>query len=89
MVRVTNTQNEPRSYSLVLDTQQPGVSVRGVDQSFEIASNGDVVRPVVVLVAKEAFEGPFSMSVKVLEDDGSVIMGRPLEFIVPSLSLLK
>ncbi|MBD5782400.1 cytochrome c oxidase accessory protein CcoG [Pelagicoccus sp. NFK12] len=89
MVRVTNTRNEVGNYRLALDSEQAGVQVRGVDQSFEIESNGDLVRPVVVLVDKADFKGPFSMTVRVLDDEGETLMKRPLEFIGPSLSLLK
>ncbi len=89
MVRVTNTQNEAGTYSLALDSEQKEISVRGIDQAFEIASNGDLVRPVVVLVEKKDFKGPFEMTVRVLDANGETLMERPLEFIGPSLSLLK
>lgn len=88
MVRVTNTKNDKGVYSLQLDTAQPGIEVRGVDEAFEIAGNGDFVRPVIVLASKETFTGAFSMVVKILDEEGETIGERPLEFIGPSPRLL-
>ncbi|MBK1879284.1 cytochrome c oxidase accessory protein CcoG [Pelagicoccus mobilis] len=88
MVRVTNTSNESGTYSLRLNYEQEGVSVRGVDEAFEIVGNGDLVRPVVVLASKESYAGGFSMVVEVLDEEGKALMERPLEFIGPSPRLL-
>lgn len=89
MVRVTNTSNDLETYSLRVTHDVAGVSVRGVDEAFEIAGNGDLVRPVIVLANKENYTGGFSMTVEVLDEEGEPLMKRPLEFIGPSPRLLK
>ncbi|MBC2604602.1 cytochrome c oxidase accessory protein CcoG [Pelagicoccus albus] len=88
MVRVTNTRNDPTSYSLALESSQDGIVARGVNENFEIAGNGDFVRPVIVLVDKKEFTGAFKMEVSVLDAEGEILMSRPLEFIGPSPKLL-
>lgn len=89
MVRVTNTRNEPASYSLGVDTEQTGLSIRGVGDAFEVEANGEVIRPVVILANKESYTGGFSMTVKVIDEAGEAMQERPLEFIGPSPNLLK
>jgi len=89
MVRVTNTSNEGRGYSLRVVHENLGVSVRGVDELFEIDGNEDLVRPVIVLAEKDRYAGGFSMIVEVLDEAGVVQMKRPLEFIGPSPHLLR
>lgn len=88
MVRVTNTSNESGRYSLRLLHERVGVSVRGVDEEFEIEGNGDLVRAVVVLADKVNYAGGFSMTVEVLDEAGEALMERSLEFIGPSPRLL-
>lgn len=88
MVRVTNTSNDSAVYSLRVVHEQGGVSVRGVDDPFEIVGNGELVRAVIVLADKSTYTGGFSMAVEVLDNEGETLMERPLEFIGPSPRLL-
>lgn len=88
LVRVTNTQNGSGIYSLEVDMPQENAHLKGVDEQFEIAGNGDLIRPVIVTVDKQSYSGPFPMTVKILDEEGSVLSERSLEFIGPSVRLL-
>lgn len=89
MVRVTNKRNEAGFYRLQVEKQLPEAQVLGIDDPFLIEGNGDLVKPVVIVVPKEDYTGPFSLKVKVVDDEGDSLMERPLEFIGPTASSIR
>ncbi|MDQ8203615.1 cytochrome c oxidase accessory protein CcoG [Pelagicoccus sp. SDUM812003] len=87
MVRVTNKSNEGSFYRLELDKQLPEARVMGVGEPFFIDGNGELVKPVVIVVDRDRYTGGFSMTVRVVDDQGKTLMQRPLEFIGPTKKL--
>lgn len=89
MARVTNKSNQERRFQLRAETEAEGVDVRGVDEVFTVAGNGDVVKPVILLAPKEGYSGRFAVTLSVVGEDARPLMERTLEFVGPSAGFLK
>lgn len=89
MFRLTNRKNEPSYFQLETSEVDPGIVVNGVGDPILIDGNGDVVKALIVLVPKESFEGPISLDLNVVDEDGNILTTRPLEVIGPDPSHFK
>jgi len=89
MFRLTNRKNEPAYFQLETSDVAPGIVINGVGDPILIDGNGDVVKALIVLVPKDSFQGPISLDLNVVDEDGNVLTTRPLEVIGPDPSHFK
>ncbi len=89
MLRITNKRNEGGTYRLELEKAFSGVVVKGLENSFFIEGNQELVKPLILLVPKESYTGGFSMKIMVVSEQGEPLMERKLKFIGPDVNFLK
>jgi cytochrome c oxidase accessory protein FixG len=87
-VRIVNKADELRSFKLEVLTDQPGFMQLGVNNVIDVEPLGEAVRPLVVTVQLEDFDGPFNFDVIVKSVDGEVELERNIPFLGPDYKAL-
>lgn len=89
MVRIINKSNEPRSYTVA--TRAPGQSYTQVNagEAVVVPPMGEEVRPVILSIERSAYQGPFDLTIELLDSEGSSIITRKAEFLGPNAALLE
>ncbi|RME68435.1 MAG: cytochrome c oxidase accessory protein CcoG [Verrucomicrobia bacterium] len=91
-VRVINKTMESQRYTLEARPAADGIegfSIVGWDAPVTVEANGEVVRPLVLRIARGAYNGGFPVRVELHDEGGTVALSHTVEFIGPDPRLFK
>jgi cytochrome c oxidase accessory protein FixG len=89
LVRIVNKHNTPERFVITLDGLPAGAHSVGFDSTVEVGSLGELVRPLVLQLARERYAAPFHFTVRVRDEAGSFTLSREVEFLGPDARLLR
>jgi cytochrome c oxidase accessory protein FixG len=88
LVRLINKRSTPVSFSVEIESS---VKVRqsGLTEPVTVAPLGEEVRPLILLVPRDHYEGPFKFKMEVRDTGGTFELKREVEFLGPDAELLR
>lgn len=88
MVRLLNKRNAPATFIVTLDGLPPGVLQSGFTAPVTVAPLAEQVAPLVLVVRRKDYRGPFKATLVVEDAAKTFRLTRPLEFLGPDPRLL-
>ena len=88
-LRLINKRNQPATFSVEAVADQEGLSTAGFEGSITLAPMQEIVRPYVILLPKDKYEGPFPLTIKVNGQPGDFTVSREVEFLGPDPRLFR
>lgn len=88
-VRLVNKRDTPARFVVALPDAPAGVRRTGLDGVVELAPLAEEVRPLIVLVPRAAYEGDFSLTIRVGDEAGTFSLEKQVRFVGPEKALLK
>ena len=89
MVRVLNKRVDTATFTLAIEGAQAGARRGGFDAPIAIASMAEQMTPLVLVMDRNHYTGPFRFIVRVRDGAGEVNITREVEFLGPDPQLLK
>jgi len=89
MVRVLNKRVDTATFTLAIEGAQAGARRGGFDAPIAIASMAEQMTPLVLVMDRNHYTGPFRFIVRVRDGTGEVNITREVEFLGPDPQLLK
>ena len=89
LVRIINKHPQARTFRLDAVAAGQVIELNGVEAAISVAPMAEELRPVVVRVKREDYRGPFDLTIRVLDDSGSVVNEDAVEFLGPNPAVLK
>ena len=89
MVRVLNKRVDTATFTLAVEGAQAGTSFRGFDAPVAITSMAEQMSPLVLVMDRRHYTGPFKFTVRVRDESGRVNLTREVEFMGPDPRLLQ
>jgi hypothetical protein len=88
LVRLINKRSTPVSFSVEIESEVK-VTQNGLTEPVLVAPLGEEVRPLILLVPRDHYEGPFKFKMEVKDTGGTFELKREVEFLGPDAELLK
>ena len=88
-VRIVNKRTEPAQFVLRLEQAPPGLMQTGLTDAIETPPLGEIVEPLILQVARAAYQGPFTLRASLQPRAGGPSMERQVEFLGPDVRLLR
>lgn len=88
LVRLINKRSGPTEFIVSVTAPVP-VEQSGLVAPLTVGSLVEEVRPLILRVPRETYEGPFTFTLKVTDREGSFEVTREVEFLGPDAQLLK
>jgi polyferredoxin len=88
-VRIVNKRPEPAQFVLRLDGAPAALRQTGLTGVIETPALGEIVEPLILQVARGAYQGPFVIEVTLQPRTGGPGIGRRVEFLGPDVRLLR
>ena len=89
MVRVINKTNETRIFQIQADAAEQNFSVEGLQDGITVPPMGEEVRPVIISLLREDYQGQFPLTLTLVGPDAAPMLTREAEFIGPDPKRLK
>jgi len=89
LVRLVNKRTEPATFRVAARGLPAGVMQRGFEAPVTVAGLGEQVSPLVLIVSRRGYTGPFAFTVFMQDDKGTYELARRVEFLGPEPKLLK
>jgi cytochrome c oxidase accessory protein FixG len=89
MVRIVNKQAAPATFKVSLEGLPRDVEQNGFDRPVTLAPLAEEVSPLVLLVGRKHYTGPFKFTVRVADAAGTYSLAREVEFMGPDARLLR
>lgn len=89
MLRIVNKRNEPSTYRVHLDGVPEHVKQSGFTESVTIAPLAEQVSPLVLIMERKHYSGPFKFTVSVQDEQKTFTLSRQIEFLGPDARLLE
>ena len=85
MVRIINKTNQPKCYSIGVQSDQT-VQVEGDSIDYELDAMGEITRPLIIQMDAENYQSQFNLEIYLLEnsDSESAIITRKAQFLGPN-----
>ncbi|KXU36666.1 cytochrome-c oxidase [Cephaloticoccus primus] len=87
-VRVLNKRAEPASFTVEVEAPAP-LTRNGLDAPLSVGPIAEEVRPLVLLVPRDHYSGPFKIKVHIRDTQGRFHSTREVEFLGPDPRLLE
>jgi cytochrome c oxidase accessory protein FixG len=87
-VRVINKRSTTTTFTASVDAPVP-LRLSGFTEPVSVASLGEEVRPLILLVPRTDYQGPFRFTVTISDTDRSFTISREVEFLGPDAALLR
>ena len=88
MVRLLNKRNEPVAFTVRLEGLPAGVVQNGLTAPVTVGALAEQVSPLVLVVQRKTYTGPFKATLVVEDAAKSFRLSRPIEFLGPDAQLL-
>ena len=89
LVRLVNKRTEPATFVVSTEGLPPGVRRSGFEAPVTLAPLVESVSPLVLLVPRRGYAGPFHFTVRVRDADQTFTLAREVEFMGPDARLLE
>lgn len=89
MVRLVSKSTAPETFSVSTVGLPPGVRQSGFGAPVTVAPLEESVSPLVLLVERKYYPGPFKFTIKVSNPSHSLMLSREIEFMGPDAKLLE
>ncbi len=83
LVRVVNKRSAPARFRIELPEAPADLRRAGLEEEFEVAPLGEVVRPLVLQRDRARVGGPFHLRVELRDAAGTFRLSREVEFLGP------
>ena len=87
-LRLINKRNQPATFTVEAISNQPTLSTAGFEGEITLEPMAEIVRPYVLTVPKDSFEGSFPVTLEVTGNPGDYTVSREVEFLGPDPRLL-
>ncbi len=87
-LRLFNKRNQPMSFTVELEGAPAGFTLTGIGDGIMLGALGEAARPLVVIVSKDAYEGPRKLTLKIHSEPGDSTVRREVEFLGPNPHLI-
>jgi cytochrome c oxidase accessory protein FixG len=88
-VRIVNKRTEPARFALRLEQAPAGLRQTGLTDTIEIPPLGEIVEPLILQMARGAYQGPFTIRASLQPVAGGRSIERQVEFLGPDVRLLR
>ncbi len=89
LVRVLNKRADTTTFTMAIEDAQAGVKHSGFDAPVAVAAMAEQMAPLVLVVDRKHYTGPFMFKVHVRDESGRYSVTREVEFLGPDPDLLK
>ncbi|MGZ0657603.1 cytochrome c oxidase accessory protein CcoG [Coraliomargarita sp. W4R72] len=90
MVRVINKTNETKTYQIACAAEGQTYTMEGNEDGITVPPMGEEVRPVIISILRDNYNGKFPLTLSLLTPDGEKsIISREAEFLGPNARLWK
>lgn len=89
MLRVINKSSETKTYTVQCDATDQIYTMEGNEDGITVESMGEEVRPVIISIENENYNGRFPLELSLVAPDGHLIITRTAEFIGPDARIFK
>jgi cytochrome c oxidase accessory protein FixG len=89
LVRLVNKQSVPVSFVVTTSGLPPGVNQTGFGGPVTLAPLAEQVGPLVLVVGRKNYKGPFLFTVRVQDEARTFLLERETEFLGPEARLLE
>ena len=89
MVRLASKRTVPASFTVSTEGLPVGVRQTGFDVPVTLAPLAESVSPLVLLIARKDYHGPFKFTVKMSDPAGKFTLSREVEFMGPDARMLE
>ena len=89
MVRVINKTRNSQSYQIIANAEGQTFQVEGTRDGIVVPSLGEEVRPVIISLTRDDYNGPFPLTFTLSQSGDVSIVQREAEFIGPDPKRLK
>jgi len=86
-VRILNKRAEPADFVVEVDSPTP-LTRSGLDGPLTVPAIAEEIRPLVLVVPRAAYTGPFKVTVTTRDAQGRLVQKREIEFLGPDPRLL-
>ena len=88
-MRLVNKRTEPATFVVSTEGLPAGVRQSGFDAPVTLAPMVESVSPLVLLVPRQGYAGPFHFTVRVRDAAQTFTLAREVEFMGPDARLLE
>jgi cytochrome c oxidase accessory protein FixG len=88
-LRTVNKRNQPITFSVSLENAPDGYSITGQTEGLTLRAMQETARPIVVMVPKDSYQGPATLTVKIHAQPGNSTIRREVEFLGPNPNLVR
>ena len=88
MVRVLNKQVDTDSFTVTVEGAQPAARFSGVAAPITVAAMAEQMAPLILVMDRKHYTGPFRFTVRVRDGAGRFNVAREVEFLGPDPRLL-
>ncbi|MDD3179375.1 MAG: cytochrome c oxidase accessory protein CcoG [Opitutaceae bacterium] len=88
-VRIVNKRPAAVGFSVTVEAAMPGLTRLGLTEPVAVAGLQELVAPLVLVVARPQYAGPFPFTVRVRDAGGTFTLERRGEFLGPEARLLR
>jgi cytochrome c oxidase accessory protein FixG len=89
LVRVLNKRADTATFTLAVEGAQAGTGHSGFDAPLAVAAMAEQMTPLVLVIDRKHYTGPFKFNVHVRDETGRYNVSREVEFLGPDPQLLK
>ena len=83
-LRLFNKRNQAMKFTVALDGAPAGYAITGVGEGLTLEALQETARPLVVIVPKESYKGPCTLTLKIHSEPGDSTIRREVEFLGPN-----
>jgi cytochrome c oxidase accessory protein FixG len=87
-LRLINKRAEPVAFSVEAEAPGESLSTAGFEKPVTLGPMEETVRPFVLLLPREEYEGPFPVTLTLRSESGNFAVRREVEFLGPDPRLL-
>lgn len=87
-LRLFNKRNQAMTFTVALDGAPAGYTITGVGDGLVLEALKETARPLVVIVSKELYKGPRTLTLKIHSEPGNSTIRREVEFLGPNPNFL-
>ena len=88
LVRMVNKQSEPATFHVQLNAGT-ALQQNGLTEPVTVVPMGEDVRPLIVLMPRRDYQGPFAFTLTMTDAAGAVSLAKEVEFLGPDARLLR
>jgi len=89
MVRVLNKRVDTATFTLAVEGAQTGARRNGFEAPVAVAAMAEQLTPLVLVMDRKHYSGPFKFTVRVRDETGRFNVTREVEFLGPDPRLLQ